>query len=143
MDQGIHTRSGGEALIEGNVFSDSIEPCSWHLIQIIHHLFIFDILVSTYGFVILADSPVDPEGDYEPDGYANLGVGMSSTLLLLYLITAVADWRVLMITDNDFGDGTNNITETGDFTSVPYKYILTPLEDVQSTVTEQAGVGKV
>ncbi|KAF8640244.1 hypothetical protein AX16_010139 [Volvariella volvacea WC 439] len=99
--QGIHTRSYAQVLIEGNVFSNTKEP------------------VSTYGFVIPEDSPADPEGDYEPDGFANFGAA------------------------NDFGGGKNNITATGNFTSVPYAYTLTPLANVRSVVVAGAGVGKI
>ncbi|KAL0574276.1 hypothetical protein V5O48_007684 [Marasmius crinis-equi] len=75
--------------------------------------------VSTYGFVIPDDSPANPTGDFEPDGFANLGAA------------------------NNFGSGKNNITATGNFTSVPYSYTLTPLANVQALVLSQAGVGKI
>ncbi|KAL0954580.1 hypothetical protein HGRIS_003540 [Hohenbuehelia grisea] len=101
VSQGIHSRSFAQVLIEGNVFSNTKEP------------------VSTYGFVIPDDSPANPSGDFEPDGFANLGAA------------------------NDFGTGKNNITATGNFTSVPYSYTLTPLSSVRSTVTAGAGVGKI
>ncbi|TRM64428.1 polysaccharide lyase family 1 protein [Schizophyllum amplum] len=101
VSQGIHMRSEAEALIEANVFVNSVEP------------------LSTYGFVIPDDSPADPEGDYEDDGFANLGA------------------------DNDFGSGEINITQTGTFTSVPYNYTLTPLDEVQALVQAHAGVGKI
>jgi pectate lyase len=53
--QGIHSRSGAQVIIEGNVFQNVTEP------------------ISTYGKVIPADSPnTSPDGDYEPDGYANV-----------------------------------------------------------------------
>ncbi|KDQ24486.1 polysaccharide lyase family 1 protein [Pleurotus ostreatus PC15] len=58
-------------------------------------------------------------GDFEPDGFANFGAA------------------------SDFGTGKNNITATGNFTSVPYTYTLTPLTSVRSTVTSGAGVGKI
>ncbi|KAL1675868.1 polysaccharide lyase family 1 protein [Schizophyllum commune] len=101
VSQGIHSRSDAEVLVEGNVFVNSTEP------------------LSTYGFVIPDDSPEDPEGDYEPDGYANLGA------------------------DNDWGSGGINLTQTGTFTSVPYAYTLTPLDEVQAVVQAGAGVGKL
>ncbi|KAF9466557.1 polysaccharide lyase family 1 protein [Collybia nuda] len=101
VSQGIHSRSKAQVLIEGNVFSNTSEP------------------VSTYGFVIPDDSPANPSGDFEPDGFANFGAA------------------------NDFGTGKNNITATGSFTSVPYTYTLTPLGNVRSVVTAGAGVGKI
>ncbi|RDB25868.1 putative pectate lyase A [Hypsizygus marmoreus] len=101
VSQGIHSRSKAEVLIEGNVFANTTEP------------------VSTFGFVIPDDSPDDPNGDFEPDGFANFGAA------------------------NDFGNGKNNITATGLFTSVPYTYTLTPLANVRSVVTAGAGVGKI
>ncbi|KAJ6501341.1 polysaccharide lyase family 1 protein [Mycena vulgaris] len=56
FSQGIHTRSLGQVLVEGNVFVNSTEP------------------LSTYGFVIPDDSPNSgPAGDFEDDGFANLG----------------------------------------------------------------------
>ncbi|KAL1738570.1 pectin lyase fold/virulence factor, partial [Schizophyllum fasciatum] len=101
VSQGIHSRSDAEVLVEGNVFMNSVEP------------------LSTYGFVIPADSPADPEGDYEADGYANLGA------------------------DNDWGKGEINVTQTGTFTSVPYAYSLTPLDQVKALVQADAGVGRL
>ncbi|KAL1737826.1 pectin lyase fold/virulence factor, partial [Schizophyllum fasciatum] len=62
VSQGIHSRSDAEVLVEGNVFVNSVEP-----------QYPSSSPVSTYGFVIPDDSPADPEGDYEADGYANLG----------------------------------------------------------------------
>ncbi|KAG7089918.1 hypothetical protein E1B28_011551 [Marasmius oreades] len=101
VSQGIHSRSFNQVLIEGNVFVNSTEP------------------VSTYGFVIPDDSPENPAGDFEPDGFANFGAA------------------------NDFGGGKNNVTATGNFTSVPYNYSLTPLANVQTLVLANAGVGKI
>ncbi|ORY01723.1 pectin lyase fold/virulence factor [Clohesyomyces aquaticus] len=76
--------------------------------------------LSTYGLVIPMDSPnTSPDGDPELDGFANLGA------------------------KNDFGPATINITQVGNFTSVPYKYSLTKLEDVQYTVEKGAGLGKI
>ncbi|KAF4571486.1 hypothetical protein EYR36_008823 [Pleurotus pulmonarius] len=101
VSQGIHSRSFAQVLIEGNVFVNTTEP------------------VSTYGFVIPDDSPANPSGDFEPDGFANFGAA------------------------SDFGTGKNNITATGNFTSVPYTYALTPLTSVRSIVASGAGVGKI
>lgn len=76
--------------------------------------------LSTYGLVIPEDSPnTSPEGDYEIDGYANLGAA------------------------NDFGTAGVNITQVGTFTSTGYSYTLTPLADVQALVQAYAGVGKI
>lgn len=44
---------------------------------------------------------------------------------------------------NDFGTGTNDITQTGTFTSPPYSYTLIPASQVASTVTAGAGTGKI
>jgi pectate lyase len=44
---------------------------------------------------------------------------------------------------NDFGGGTNNITQTGTFTSPPYSFTLIPASQVVSTVTAGAGTGKI
>jgi hypothetical protein len=55
VQQGIHPRSFAQVIIEGNVFYNATEP------------------ISTYGKVIPADSPnYSPDGDYEPDGLANV-----------------------------------------------------------------------
>jgi hypothetical protein len=52
--QGIHTRSGAQALVEYNAFSNVTEA------------------ISTYGKVIPQDSPNTlPGDDYEPDGFVN------------------------------------------------------------------------
>lgn len=93
--------------------------------------------MSTYGFVIPDDSPENPTGDFEPDGFANLGAGK---LCSLYWPES-ADFHSFPA--NDFGTGKNNITATGSFTSVPYAYTLTPLANVRSVVTAGAGVGKI
>ncbi|KXT15835.1 hypothetical protein AC579_10422 [Pseudocercospora musae] len=45
---------------------------------------------------------------------------------------------------NDFGDAIVNITqEEGDFYKADYKYELTPLKLVESTVRQSAGFGKI
>jgi pectate lyase len=44
---------------------------------------------------------------------------------------------------NDFGGGTNLITQTGSFTNPPYSYSLTATSSVISTVTAGAGTGKI
>jgi pectate lyase len=44
---------------------------------------------------------------------------------------------------NDFGTGTNNITQTGTFTNPPYSFTLIPTSQVASTVTAGAGTGKI
>ncbi|KAG6915867.1 hypothetical protein DXG01_009574 [Tephrocybe rancida] len=120
VSQGIHSRSLAQVLIEGNVFSNTSEPGKFFEKPMRHlnRLMTMEI-VSTYGFVIPDDSPANPTGDFEPDGFANLGAA------------------------NDFGTGKNNITAVGTFTSVPYAYTLTPLANVRSVVTAGAGIGKI
>jgi pectate lyase len=44
---------------------------------------------------------------------------------------------------NDFGGGTNDITQTGTFTNPPYSFTLEPADTVISTVTAGAGTGKI
>jgi pectate lyase len=44
---------------------------------------------------------------------------------------------------NDFGTGTNKITQTGSFTDVPYDYTLDPTSSVAGLVTAGAGTGHV
>ena len=44
---------------------------------------------------------------------------------------------------NDFGGGTNQITQTGTFTNPPYSFTLDPTANVQSIVTAGAGTGKI
>lgn len=76
--------------------------------------------LSTYGLVIPEDSPNTCVcGDEELDGWANLGA------------------------ENDWGEATVNITQTGNFTRAPYEFVLTPLGEVERVVREGAGVGKV
>lgn len=55
--QAIHSRSDNQVLVEGNVFRGKTREA-----------------LSTYGLVIPEDSPnTSPEGDFEIDGFANLG----------------------------------------------------------------------
>jgi pectate lyase len=44
---------------------------------------------------------------------------------------------------NDFGGGTNDITQTGTLTNPPYSFTLDPTDTVVSTVTAGAGTGKI
>ena len=44
---------------------------------------------------------------------------------------------------NDFGTGTNKITQTGSFTDAPYDYTLDPTSSVAGLVTAGAGTGHV
>ena len=90
-------------LVEGNVFTGDTREA-----------------LSTYGLVIPEDSPnTSPLGDYELDGFANLGAL------------------------NDFGGSVVNITQVGNFTSVPYAYTLTPLSDVPALVVRYSGLNKI
>jgi pectate lyase len=55
--QAIHSRSDNQVLVEGNVFRGKTREA-----------------LSTYGLVIPEDSPnTSPDGDWELDGFANLG----------------------------------------------------------------------
>ncbi|KFY01828.1 hypothetical protein V495_06144 [Pseudogymnoascus sp. VKM F-4514 (FW-929)] len=101
--QAIHSRSNNQVLVEGNVFRGDTPEA-----------------LSTYGLVIPNDSPnTSPDGDYEIDGFANLGA------------------------ENDFGTAGVNITQVGDFTEAPYAYTLTPLASVEEVVKASAGRGKI
>ncbi|KAJ2896837.1 polysaccharide lyase family 1 protein [Zalerion maritima] len=101
--QAIHSRSDNQVLVEGNVFRGNASEA-----------------LSTYGLVIPMDSPnTSPDGDFEIDGYANLGA------------------------KNDWGPATINITQWGNFTHAPYRYKLTPLRQVEWTVKKGAGIGKI
>ncbi|KAL5428063.1 hypothetical protein PMIN04_001006 [Paraphaeosphaeria minitans] len=101
--QAIHSRSDNQVLVEGNVFRGDTREA-----------------LSTYGLVIPDDSPnTSPDGDYELDGFANLGA------------------------KNDWGPASINITRVGNFTEAPYKYALTALGDVEKTVKASAGLGKI
>jgi pectate lyase len=44
---------------------------------------------------------------------------------------------------NDFGGGTNKISQTGSFTSPPYSFSLDSTSSVSSAVPAGAGTGKV
>lgn len=101
--QAIHSRSDNQVLVEGNVFTGKTREA-----------------LSTYGLVIPEDSPnTSPDGDFEIDGFANLGA------------------------KNDFGTATINITQVGNFTRAPYKYNLTPLKQVSKVVKAGAGLGQL
>ncbi|KAH8730288.1 pectin lyase fold/virulence factor [Phaeosphaeriaceae sp. PMI808] len=101
--QAIHSRSDNQVLVEGNVFSGKTKEA-----------------LSTYGLVIPKDSPnTSPDGDFEIDGFANLGA------------------------KNDFGKATINITQIGNFTRAPYAYKLTPLTQVAEVVKAGAGLGRI
>ncbi|KAH7345093.1 polysaccharide lyase family 1 protein [Rhizoctonia solani] len=101
VSQGIHTRSKGQVLAQANVFINVTEP------------------ISSYGFVIPDDSPADPNGDYEPDGYAT----ESNNLYI--------------------SSGPNNITRKGTFTSVPYSFPTDAPSSLKAVVDKYAGVGKI
>ncbi|KAF8707815.1 Polysaccharide lyase family 1 protein, partial [Rhizoctonia solani] len=101
VSQGVHTRSYGQVLVQANVFRNVKEP------------------ISTYGFVIPDDSPINPSGDYEPDGFANA-------------------WNNLYI-----NSGKNNITQIGNFTKVPYSFKPDAPFLVKAIVDRYSGVGKI
>ncbi|KAF2872300.1 polysaccharide lyase family 1 protein [Massariosphaeria phaeospora] len=101
--QAIHSRSDNQVLVEGNVFRGKTREA-----------------LSTYGLVIPEDSPnTSPDGDFEIDGFANLGA------------------------KNDWGSARINITQVGNFTRVPYKYKLTPLKKVEDVVKAGAGLNRI
>ncbi|KAF2035629.1 pectin lyase-like protein [Setomelanomma holmii] len=111
--QAIHSRSDNQVLVEGNVFNGRTREA-----------------LLTYGLVIPEDSPnTSPDGDFEIDGYANLG---SSDALLLNLLS-----------ENDFGEATLNITQVGNFTRAPYKFKLTPLKQVSKVVKSGVDLGQL
>jgi pectate lyase len=90
-------------LVEGNVFTGDTREA-----------------LSTCGLVIHEDSPnTSPLGDYEIDGYTNLGDG------------------------NNLGGSGVNITQVGNFTIAPYGYTLTPLADVPALVVRYSGLNKL
>jgi pectate lyase len=65
--QAIHSRSDNQVLVEGNVFRGNTTEA-----------------LSTYGLVIPNDSPnTSPDGDYELDGFANLGASKSILMSLI------------------------------------------------------------
>ena len=120
MYQAIHSRSDNQVLVEGNVFTGNTREA-----------------LSTYGLVIPEDSPnTSPDGDFEIDGFANLGASMYSAVLHALNNTYKS-------TENDWGKATINITQVGNFTKAPYKYQLTPLRQVQKIVKAGAGLGKI
>ena len=93
--------------------------------------------LSTYGLVVPADSPnTSPDGDYELDGFANLG---ASKLIFSIGNNGLAN----TLTENDWGPAKINITQVGNFTKAPYKYKLTPLKSVEKVVKAGAGLGKI
>jgi pectate lyase len=119
--QAIHSRSDNQVLVEGNVFTGKTREA-----------------LSTYGLVIPEDSPnTSPDGDFEIDGFANLGARKLSALKL-----ASCDMLMAIIV-NDFGKATINITQVGNFTKAPYKFKLTPLKQVAKTIKAGAGLGKI
>jgi pectate lyase len=62
--QAIHSRSDNQVLVEGNVFTGKTKEA-----------------LSTYGLVIPMDSPnTSPDGDFEIDGFANLGASKSISI---------------------------------------------------------------
>jgi pectate lyase len=64
------------------------------------------------------NTPIETTGDSSVDGFVNQS-------------------------GNDFGGGTNNITQTGNFTNPPYSFTLTATANVISVVTNGAGTGKI
>ncbi|TQS33727.1 hypothetical protein Golomagni_05917 [Golovinomyces magnicellulatus] len=118
--QAIHSRSDNQILVEGNVFIGNTSTA-----------------LTTNGFVIPEDSPNSgPGGDFEIDGFANLGVRKSSSINGLILKSDIP-------AENDFGNAIVNITQIGNFTEAPYEYNLTPLNEVTKTVDAGAGIGKI
>lgn len=61
ISQGVHSRSKAQVFVQANVFNNVTQP------------------ICSYGFVIPDDSPDDPDGDYEPDGFANESGRISSS----------------------------------------------------------------
>jgi pectate lyase len=124
--QAIHSRSDNQVLVEGNVFRGNTTEA-----------------LSTYGLVIPADSPnTSPDGDYEIDGFANLGAS-KSYLVDVLKGCAKAGTVLTKLIENDWGPARVNITQVGNFTEAPYTYKLTPLERVQKVVMAGAGLGKI
>lgn len=118
--QAIHSRSDNQVLVEGNVFTGNIREA-----------------LSTYGLVVPEDSPnTSPDGDFEIDGFANLGASKCCRVVSLRS-------RSNKSAENDFGKAGVNITQVGNFTKAPYKYKLTSLKDVTKVVKKGAGLGKV
>ncbi|KAF1849751.1 polysaccharide lyase family 1 protein [Cucurbitaria berberidis CBS 394.84] len=116
--QAIHSRSDNQVLVEGNIFSGKTREA-----------------LSTYGLVIPEDSPnTGPNGDYELDGFANLGASKLAFFFCQFLTVCL---------ENDFGKATVNITQVGNFTQAPYKYKLTTLKKLEKVVKKGAGLGKI
>jgi pectate lyase len=63
-------------------------------------------------------TPIETTGDSDVDGYVNQS-------------------------GNDIGTGTNNITQTGTFTTAPYAYTLDATSGVIASVTAGVGTGKI
>ncbi len=84
VSQGIHSRSFAQVLIEGNVFVNTTEPGEYISSPNKLNVETNSTTVSTYGFVIPDDSPANPSGDFEPDGFANFGAGESTTCFYTY-----------------------------------------------------------
>lgn len=121
--QALHSRSDNQMLVEGNVFRGKTKEA-----------------LSTYGLVIPDDSPNTCVcGDEELDGWANLGAGEYLCCFLAVLMERCSNQDA----ENDWGTATINITQVGNFTKAPYKYMLTPLKLVEQTVKAGTGVGKI
>ena len=75
------------------------------------------MLVQNNVFVNVS-TPIETTGDSDVDGYVNQS-------------------------GNDFGTGTNDITQTGTFTTAPYSVTLTATASVASVVVAGAGTGKI
>lgn len=79
----------------------------------------------------------DPNGDYEPDGYANessMSQPIGKTLLTYNYPFA----------DNIYiNSGKNNITRTGTFTSVPYSFPTNAPPTLKAIVEKYSGVGNI
>ena len=120
--QAIQSRSDNQMLVEANAFFGKKRTAP-----------------TTYGLVIPEDSPnTGPEGDYEIDGYMNLG--KSELLDCGGRSRTCANTNTV---ENYFGDAAVNITNIGNFTKAPYKYKLTDLYELPFTVLAGVGVGKI
>jgi pectate lyase len=85
------------------------------------------------------DSPnTSPDGDYEIDGFANLGASKPTILSKPRSCAGTNDCL-----ENDWGPAKINITKVGNFTCAPYRYNLTPLRNVQEVVKTWAGLNKI
>lgn len=125
--QAIQSRSDNQMLVEANAFFGRTRTAA-----------------TTWGLVIPEDSPnTGPDGDYELDGYMNLGKSEFP-----YPSARFAHLRELLLThsfftENYFGDAIVNITQVGNFTKAPYKYKLTDLYELPFTVLAGVGVGQI